>query len=184
MKILGIATTLLFLLSIPFANRWLEEYGFREIIPGLGPVPSAVWVVGFAFCFRDLGQYIMGRRVAWIAIAIGTVLSWWLASPALAVASGVAFLWSESTDALVFTPLANKGNTLFFLGLCISGLAASLVDSALFLRIAFGSFDGWWQFTIAKCMFVLFAAPIVWSIRWFMNRTNTREMILAIEVEA
>lgn len=165
MKTVGILSTIGFLLSIPFANWWLKVHGFWNV-PALGSVPSGVWVVGISFVLRDLGQYVMGRRVAWAAIAIGTALSWFLASPGLAVASGVAFLWSESTDALIFTPLANKGSGLFALGLLVSGLLASVVDSALFLRLAFGSFHGWWQLTLVKDAFVLMAAPVAWSIRY------------------
>jgi uncharacterized PurR-regulated membrane protein YhhQ (DUF165 family) len=163
-KTLGIASIILFLFSIPLANWWLDRYGFWDV-PHLGPVASGVWVVGIAFVLRDFGQYVVGRRVAWAAIACGTILSVWLASPGLAVASGAAFLWSESTDALVFTPLANRGIGLFFAGLCLSGLAASMVDSALFVRIAFGSFSGWWQLTLVKDVFVLLAAPVVLAIR-------------------
>ncbi len=161
---LGWACLGLFLASIPFANWWLDAHGFWDV-PHLGMVPSAVWVVGIAFVLRDLGQYVAGRRLAWLCIIVGVALSVWLASPSLALASGVAFAWSESTDALVFTPLANKSGRLFFVGLFISGLAASVVDSALFLRIAFGTFDGWWQLTIVKDAFVLLAAPVAWVIR-------------------
>ena len=171
-KPLGYACLLLFLVSIPFANWFLDRHGFYDA-PLLGPVPSAVWVVGIAFVLRDLGQFVAGRLLAWLCIAIGVALSIWLASPGLALASGVAFFWSESTDALIFTPLANRGGRLFLLGLTISGLAASVVDSALFLRIAFGSFDGWWQFTLAKCAFVLLAAPIAWGIRYALLPRNT-----------
>ncbi len=164
----GWLSLLLFLSSIPFANWWLEHHGFWDV-PHLGMVPSGVWVVGFSFVLRDMGQYVAGRRAAWIAIGIGTALSWWLASPGLAIASGVAFLWSESTDALIFTPLASRGIGFFFCGLCLSGLAASVVDSALFLRIAFGSFDGWWQLTLVKDAFVLMAAPVALLVRGYVG---------------
>lgn len=157
----------LFLLSIPFANHWLSVHGmWASFGPVPGPIPSAVWVVAFAFVFRDLAQIIIGRGWTWAAIVAGTILSWWLASPALAVASGAAFLWSESTDALIFTPLANRGTTRsFLLGVSISGYAASVVDSALFVRLAFHSFDGWWQLTVVKVFFVMCATPVAWLVR-------------------
>lgn len=161
---LGLASLGLFLASIPFANWWLRVHGLWDV-PHLGLVPSAVWVVGIAFVVRDIGQFIAGRALAWIAIIAGVLLSWWLASPGLALASGCAFAWSESTDALVFTPLANRSGRLFLIGLCISGLAASVVDSAIFMRLAFHSFDGWWQLTIVKDVFVLMAAPVAYMIR-------------------
>lgn len=163
-RLVGLLALLLFLTSIPFANWFLKTHGFWNV-PHLGMVPSAVWVVGIAFVLRDMGQFVAGKWLAWLAIVVGVGLSYWLASPSLALASGVAFAWSESTDALVFTPLANKSGRLFFVGLCVSGLAASVVDSALFLRIAFHSFNGWWQLTLVKDAFVLMAAPVAWAIR-------------------
>lgn len=159
-----------FLLSIPFANWWLDRHGLYDA-PLLGPIPSAVWVVGIAFVLRDVAQITLGRALAWTAIVVGAVLSWWLASPHLAVASGVAFAWSESTDALVFTPLANRGGArAFVLGVSISGYAASVVDSALFVRIAFGSYAGWWQLTVAKIAFVVLATPVAYLIRQRVTR--------------
>ena len=162
---IGVAALVVFLLTIPFANYWLDRHGMWTV-PWLGLVPSAVWIVAFAFVARDLAQIALGRTWAWAAIAVGAALSWWIASPRLAVASGLAFLWSESADALVFTPLANRGTTMaFVLGVSISGYAASVVDSALFLRFAFHTFDGWWQFTLAKVFFVACATPLAWAIR-------------------
>ncbi len=151
----------LFLGSIPFANWYLTEHGLWDL-PWLGHVPSAVWVVGFAFVFRDICQITLGRGWAWV----GIFLSWFVAAAAIATASAVAFAFSETSDALVFTPLANRGTTrAFLLGVTISGYAASVVDSALFVRIAFHSFDGWWQLTIAKIFFVMLATPIAWLVR-------------------
>lgn len=152
----------LFMASIPFANWYLDRHGFWDL-GALGHIPSAVWVVGIAFVLRDLAQITLGRWWTWVAIVVGAVLSWWLATPTIAVASAAAFLWSESTDALIFTPLANRGR--FLLGVTLSGYAASVVDSALFVRLAFHSFDGWWQLTIAKILFVALATPVAYGIR-------------------
>jgi uncharacterized PurR-regulated membrane protein YhhQ (DUF165 family) len=166
-KIVGWTCLALFLASIPFANWWLTNHGLWDSFgPIPGPIPSAVWVVGFAFVLRDLAQLELGRGWSWAAIAVGCFLSWWVAAPAIAFASAMAFLWSESTDALIFTPLANRGTTkMFLLGVTISGYAASVVDSALFVRLAFHSFDGWWQLTLAKVFFVLLATPVAWLVR-------------------
>lgn len=163
----GVCALALFLLSIPFANWWLERHGLWDM-PLVGNVPSAVWVVGAAFVVRDIVEITLGRKWTWVAIFLGTVLSWWLASPKLAIASGTAFLWSEGTDALVFAPLADRGR--FLLGVLISGYVASIVDSAIFVRLAFDSFDGWWQLTVAKIFFVAVATPVAWSVRRALSR--------------
>lgn len=160
-RVTGAAALLAFLASIPFANWWLATNGMWQTF--LGPVPSGVWVVAFSFVARDLAQVALGRKWAWGAIAVGAALSYWLAGPELALASGAAFLWSESTDALVFTPLANRGR--FTLGVVLSGYAASAVDSLLFLWLAFGSVSGWWQLWLVKTAFVLIATPVAWFLR-------------------
>jgi uncharacterized PurR-regulated membrane protein YhhQ (DUF165 family) len=146
-----------FLASIPFANWWLDRFGFW-VAPVLGPLPSALWVVAFSFTLRDVAQVVLGRRLAWVAIAAGTVLSVWFASPQLAIASGAAFAISETTDAAVFTPLADRGR--FLLGVTLSGYLAGFVDSAVFLRIGFGSVDGWWQLGVAKALVIVAATPL------------------------
>jgi uncharacterized PurR-regulated membrane protein YhhQ (DUF165 family) len=151
-----------FLASIPFANWWLNENGFWDA-PLLGPIPSALWVVAISFVLRDITQITIGKEWAWSAILVGALLSWWLASPALAVASGVAFLISESIDAAIFTPLANRGR--FLLGVTISGYVAGFVDSAVFLQIAFGSTSGWWQLGVAKAIVVMAATPVALVVR-------------------
>lgn len=151
-----------FLASIPAANWWLDTYGFWDA-PLLGPIPSGLWLVAISFCLRDLAQITVGRAWAWAAIAVGGLLSWWLASPAMAVASAVAFLLAEATDALIFTKLERR--TGFVGAVLISGVVASPVDSIVFLRIAFGSADGWVALAIAKSIIVVAATPVAWLIR-------------------
>jgi uncharacterized PurR-regulated membrane protein YhhQ (DUF165 family) len=119
--------------------------------------------VAFSFVLRDLAQITIGKKWAWIGIVIGTFASWWIASPTLAVASGVAFAVSESVDALIFTPLANRNR--FVLAVLISGVIGGFLDSALFVRIAFGSWSGWWQLGIAKAIVIAAATPVAWITR-------------------
>lgn len=161
-KTIGRICFLGFLATIPTANWWLERFGLWDA-PLLGPIPSGLWIIAISFVLRDVAQITLGRRWAWTAIALGTALSWWLASPTLAMASGTAFLISESTDAAIFTPLANRGR--FLLAVTLSGYVAGFVDSALFVRVAFGSWTGWWQLGIAKALVVLAATPIAWRAR-------------------
>jgi uncharacterized PurR-regulated membrane protein YhhQ (DUF165 family) len=161
-RIVGYLSLTGFLASIPFANWWLDTRGMWDA-PLLGLLPSALWVVAISFILRDVTQITLGRTYAWAAIAAGTFLSVILANPLLAVASGVAFFVSESTDAAIFTPLANRGR--FLLAVTISGYVAGFVDSALFVRIAFGSWSGWWQVGVAKALVIAAAAPIVWLAR-------------------
>lgn len=161
-RVIGTTALLGFLATIPLANWWLTENGMWSA-PLLGPIPSAVWVVAFSFVLRDLAQITLGKSWAWIGIIVGTIASWWIASPTLAVASGVAFAVSESVDALIFTPLADRNR--FALGVIISGVVGGFLDSALFVRIAFNSWSGWWQLGIAKAIVVAIATPVAWIVR-------------------
>ena len=160
----------LFLLSIPFANWWLTEHGL--VMAWGHAIPSAVWIVGIAFVVRDLAQLALGKWWAWLAIAVGVLLSYVVADAHVATASAMAFLWSESTDALIFTPLANRGTKAFLLGVTISGYAASFVDSAIFMRLAFHSWD-FIPLALAKILFVALATPAAWGVRRALSRNVT-----------
>ena len=54
-------------------------------------------------------------------------------NPRLALASGLAFFFSELADFAVYTPLQRR----YFLGAVVaSGIVGSIVDSVLFLQVA------------------------------------------------
>lgn len=160
-KRVGLVALTLFVASIPLANWTLDRYGFRHV-PLLGPVASGVVWVGLAFVARDVVQLTLGKTVTLVAIAVGVGLSFWLASPGLAAASAWAFCLSELMDFGIYTPLAKRR---FMAAVVISSVAGSFLDSALFLRIAFGSYHGWWQLAVAKSLIVLCAAPVAWGVR-------------------
>jgi uncharacterized PurR-regulated membrane protein YhhQ (DUF165 family) len=79
-----------------------------------------------------------GARASLLAIAIGGALAWLVAPPALVIASVTAFVLAELADLAVYTPLREKR-----LGLAVlaSGAAGAVIDSAVFLMLAFGSLD-------------------------------------------
>jgi uncharacterized PurR-regulated membrane protein YhhQ (DUF165 family) len=157
----GIIPLALFIVSIPLANWTLHRYGFKDVWL-LGPVASGVVWVGLAFVARDVVQLTLGKLVTLAAIGVGVALSVILADPGLAKASAWAFLLSEVLDFVIYTPLARRQ---FVLAVVLSSVAGSFLDSALFLRIAFGSYHGWWQLAVAKSLIVGLAAPVAWFIR-------------------
>lgn len=157
----GFVALALFVASIPLANWTLHRYGFRDVWL-LGPVASGVVWVGLAFVARDVVQLTLGKAVTLAGIAVGVALSVILADPGLAAASGWAFLLSEALDFAIYTPLAERR---FMLAVLISSVAGSFLDSALFLRIAFGSYHGWWQLAVAKSLIVVLASPVAWEVR-------------------
>lgn len=135
-----------FLATIPAANWMIQNVGTFCIPDGpcLIPVgfglaaPSGVLVIGLGLVLRDMVQQLLGVRWALVAIACGVVLSAIVAPPALVLASAAAFLLSELADLGVYTPLRKRG-----LGLAVlaSGVVGSVIDSAVFLLLAFGSLD-------------------------------------------
>lgn len=117
-----------------FAANWaIQTFGVIPVGFGL-LAPAGVYFVGLAFPLRDFIQRTMGRRWGVLAILVGAGLSYFVA-PTFAVASGLTFLVSESVDMAVYTPLQKR----FAWAVVLSSLAALVVDSALFLWLAFGS---------------------------------------------
>jgi hypothetical protein len=92
------------------------------------------------------------------AVLVGAALSAFL-SPALALASGTAFLCSELADFAVYTPLARR----HWIGaVVLSNTVGLLADSALFLLLAFGSLDFLAGQVVGKAEMTLLVLPLLW----------------------
>jgi hypothetical protein len=120
-----------------FAANWLvQNVGVVTVWPPSHlQAPAGVYAVGLALVLRDALQWKAGRWPAIAAILIGAALSYGVA-PSLAYASAAAFLFSETADMLVFTPLQQRGWTL---ALLVSATIGAVVDSVIFLHLAFHS---------------------------------------------
>ena len=125
-----------FLACIIAANWAIETFGIIPIGFGL-MAPAGVYFVGIAFTLRDTTQRTLGKGWTLAAIAAGTILSAFV-SPQFAVASGAAFALSELADFAVYTPLRKRG---WVRAVVASNVVGSIVDSALFLWLAFGSLE-------------------------------------------
>lgn len=141
---LGILAFAGYVLTIPGANLmlvhvgWAMQDGGPRLLPvGFGLMaPSGVFMVGASLWLRDVVQDYYGTRWASVAIAAGIFLTAILAPPPLVVASACAFALSELCDFAIYTPLRKKSA---WVATIASGLAGSVVDSAIFLLVAFGS---------------------------------------------
>lgn len=119
--------TALYLLAIVGIN-----IGFEHFAPI--PLPNGdVWppmslVVGIVFVLRDYSQSEIGHRVL-LAMLVGAALSYWMASPALAYASLLAYMISELVDWSVYSltrwPFKRR--------VWVSSAISAPVDSAVFL---------------------------------------------------
>ena len=166
----GYAYLVAFILTIPAANWMIGNVGTvcPENSPCLIPVgfdvmaPSGVIMVGLALVLRDLVQRRLGKLWALGAIVVGALLSALIAPQALVLASGAAFLVSELADFAVYTPLQKKR---LVLAVFMSGVVGLVVDSILFLQLAFGSLDYLSGQIIGKTWMIVLALPIIWWIR-------------------
>ncbi len=163
---------LAFAACIPLANYMIGNVGTFCVPNGpclipVGPgltAPSGVLLVGLALVLRDLVQRRLGLTWSILAIIIGAGLSTTFAAPSLALASAAAFLTSEIVDLLVFTPLQKSGLVVAAFASSIAGL---IVDSIMFLWMAFGSLDFLAGQLVGKAIMVVAALPVLY---WLRNR--------------
>lgn len=160
----------LFCLTIPAANWMIGNVGsfcipngpcLIPVAPGL-MAPSGVLMVGAALVLRDLVQRRLGVEFGIAAIIAGTALSASVAPPSLVIASATAFLLSELVDFAVYTPLARRR---LVLAVVASGLVGLVVDSVIFLWLAFGSLDFLAGQIVGKAWMVLLSIPLVAYLR-------------------
>lgn len=106
--------TALPLVTLPTGDKW--TYGSL--------------VVGLIFVIRDLSQREIGHKI-WIAMFAGAGLSYWMASPFVAVASVAAFLTAEAADWSIYTytrrPMSER--------VLWSSVVSTPIDSAVFLLV-------------------------------------------------
>jgi len=161
-----------FVACIPVANFMIQHVGTEcvangpclvPVAPGL-TAPSGVLMVGLALVLRDLLQRRLGLRWSLAAILLGAILSAGFAPPALVVASATAFLLSEIADLLVFTPLQRQGLVRAAMASSAVGL---IVDSVVFLGLAFGSLQFLPGQVIGKALMVLLTLPL---LKWLRKR--------------
>jgi uncharacterized PurR-regulated membrane protein YhhQ (DUF165 family) len=162
---------LAFLACIVGANWAIETFGLVPV--GFGLVaPAGVYFAGLTFTFRDLAHDRLGRGWVFVAILVGAGLSYFI-SPAFALASGVAFLLSETADLMVYSPLRRRT----WLGAVLASNTVGLVvDSALFLWLAFGSLEFLQGQIVGKAWMTLLAVVILGGLRALSQRQRSRRL--------
>ena len=157
----GLAALVLFILTIPVGNWVVLNVGTTcypdgpcviPVWPGLMS-PSAVLLAGLALVLRDAVQSLLGNRA---------LLSGLLSDPAVVIGSAAAFLFSELADFLVYTPLRRRYPSSAIL---VSGLVGSIVDSCIFLQLAFGSLEFVTGQVVGKFWMSLAAAALLYLWR-------------------
>lgn len=114
------------------ASNWLVQFPINDLLTwGAITYP-------FSFLVTDLTTRLQGperaRRVVWIGFALAVLLSMWLATPRIALASGTAFLAGQLLDIQVFQRLRAQS---WWRAPLVSSTLGSVVDTALFFSLAF-----------------------------------------------
>ncbi|HEV8647187.1 MAG TPA: queuosine precursor transporter [Burkholderiales bacterium] len=99
----------------------------------------------FSFLVVDLANRYYGprmaRRIVYVGFVVALVLSAWLATPRIALASGTAFLCAELLDVTIFNRLRRHA---WWKPPLVSTLFASVLDTAVFFTLAFAGTDMPW----------------------------------------
>lgn len=141
--IVGSVAFVLFIAVVWGANWLVQEYGPVSVGFGL-EAPAGVYLAGLAFTLRDVLHRCLGRAAVFPAIVIGAIVSLEVGAGGtapgghvtIAVAGAAAFLVSEVADLFVYEPVRRRG---WFPAVLLSNAVGIVVDSALFLWLAFGS---------------------------------------------
>jgi uncharacterized PurR-regulated membrane protein YhhQ (DUF165 family) len=165
-----------FVATVYGANWALARLGLVPVGFGL-MAPAGVYFAGLAFGLRDALHELGGSRLVVAAIAVGTALSYVIEDAvqipgghvSIAVASAVAFGLSELADLCVYSPLRQRHWTAAVLA---SGAAGAVVDSGLFLWLAFGSLENITGLLLGKAYMIALALPVVWWARRSRSETS------------
>lgn len=116
-----------FLVQFPFAH-----FGLQDLLTW------GAFTYPLAFLVNDLTNRRYGpaaaRKVVYVGFAIAVVLSIWLATPRIAIASGSAFLVAQLLDVSVFDRLRERA---WWQAPLISSVIGAIVDTVLFFSLAF-----------------------------------------------
>lgn len=127
-------------------------------------------LTGMVFVVRDFVQREMGHRVL-ILMALAIGWSFYYAAPTIALASGIAFAISESSDWLLFTFTKYRLSTRIVL----SSAVAAPVDTTIFLygadlAVQAQGHPAGTMFNLANWIFFILGKMIGAVIVWYMMR--------------
>jgi len=175
-RVVGLIHYALFVAMIPLANWMIGNWGTTCTPDGvcLVPVgfglmaPSGILTAALALIFRDLVQFHLGRWWALSAIFVGGAMSWLVAPPNIVVASVTAFMVSELIDFLIYSRLQKR----FLVAVFVSSAVGIVIDSTVFLMIAFGNLQYLVAESVGKLWMVIAATAVLALLR---RRRNSDE---------
>lgn len=165
----GIILLVGYIAAIFGANWAIEHFGIVPVGFGL-MAPAGVFFAGLCFELRDLVQDTLGRWWAVLAIVIGASLSAFV-SKQFALASGVAFLLGELADLAIYTPMRRR---FWLVAMIVANTIGDVLDSAIFLYLAFGSLQFITGQVVGKAYCTLIPVALLWLIRRILRERRIR----------
>jgi uncharacterized PurR-regulated membrane protein YhhQ (DUF165 family) len=125
--------------AVVTASNILVQYPFRHF--GLGDILTwGAFSYPVAFLVNDLTNRRYGkpaaRRVVFAGFVVGVLLSVFLATPRIAIASGTAFLTGQLLDITVFGRLRRQA---WWRAPLAATMCGSLLDTGIFFSLAFSA---------------------------------------------
>lgn len=174
-KTIGLIAAALFVATVWMANYAVKKWGVVSVGFGL-EAPAGVYFVGLAFTLRDVVHRLLGRLVVIGCILVGATLAYFIEANvqlgghvSLAVASAIAFLASEFADLTVYERIRKDG---WMPAVFASNAFGIVIDSALFLWLAFGSLAFFWGQVVGKAWMTGLAILLL----LILNRTAFRKL--------
>ena len=143
------------------------------MLPGL-TAPSGVVFAGAMLTLRDAIHERVGTWRTVVVLLLSAPVLALLSTPGLAFASCATFLAAELSDLAVFRPLRSAG---FYRAAVASNVVSSVIDSALFLGLAYGAHaaaSGTFGLVVGKVLAssaALLAVRILSGIRGYVRTT-------------
>ncbi len=128
------------MVAVIAASNFLVQFPVNAMIGGVNLGDILTWgafTYPVAFLVTDLSNRAFGPRRARLVVvagfAVAVILSIWLATPRIAIASGSAFLVAQLLDVSIFHRLRNSA---WWHAPMFSSLVSSALDTALFFSLA------------------------------------------------
>ena len=166
---IGFVLLVCYIAAIFGANWAIEHFGIVPVGFGL-MAPAGVFFAGLCFELRDLVQDSLGRWWTILAIVAGALLSAFV-SPQFALASGAAFLLGELADFAIYTPMRRR---FWLVAMIVANTIGDILDSAIFLSLAFGSLQFITGQVIGKAYCTLIPVAILWFARRIIRQRHMR----------
>ncbi|MBC2769439.1 VUT family protein [Pusillimonas minor] len=139
-----------------------------------------------AFLVADLINRRFGpsaaRRVAAVGFIIAVIFSFWVATPRIAMASGLAFLFAQFLDIHVFDRLRNQA---WWRAPFIGGVAGATLDTVLFFSLAFAGTGIDWTSLLVGDLAVKLAVNLALlapfrALMWNLGRPESRSVSASV----